>query len=25
LARSAFVARGIRTPDSVVIDFYVVR
>ena len=25
MARSAFVARGIRTPDSVVIDFYVVR
>jgi hypothetical protein len=25
LRRHAFVARGIRTPDSVVIDFYVVR
>lgn len=25
LARSAFVARGIRTPDSVIIDFYAVR
>jgi len=25
MARSAFVARGVRLPDSVVIDFYVVR